>query len=79
MRAVPSRAEQSEGRSFPRDCIIPVETACVSSLGMRTVTIRDWWGWCSRRRLPRREYGLVRSLFAYGLCDRKIMSIDTVV
>ena len=43
MRAVPSRAERSEGRSFPRHCIIPVATARVPSPGTRTVTVdREW-------------------------------------
>ena len=38
MNAATARAERSEGLGFPRDCITPVATACVSSPGTRTLT-----------------------------------------
>ena len=38
MRAVPNRAERSEGRSFPQELLIPVATARVPSPGTRTLT-----------------------------------------
>ena len=40
MSAATARAERSEGLGFPRDCITPVATACVSSLGTRTHTLQ---------------------------------------
>ena len=47
MSAATGRAERSEGRSFPRDCIIPAATACVPSPGTRTVTRAETGGNCS--------------------------------
>ena len=41
MSASVGRAERSEGLGFPRNCITPVATACVSSPGTRTVTRKD--------------------------------------
>ena len=48
MSAATGRAERSESLGFPRDCITPVATACVSSPGTRTLTGagRQGRAWC---------------------------------
>ena len=39
MSAATGQAERSEGLGFPRDCVTPVATACVSSPGTRMLTL----------------------------------------